>query len=63
MPHVELSPKECAVLREVLAARLLDLRREIHHTDNREFNAFLLGEEDVLVALLARLEQPASVAD
>lgn len=56
MAHVELSPEECAVLHEVLAARLHELRREIHHTDTREFRTVLQLQEDVLVRLVARLE-------
>lgn len=56
MAHVELSPEECAVLHEVLAARLHELRREIHHTDTREYKAVLHMQEDVLVRLMARLE-------
>lgn len=60
MAHVELSPEECAVLHEVLAERLHELRREIHHTDSREFRNILLLQEDVLVRLLQRLEHTSA---
>ncbi len=62
MHHLELSPDEYAVLHGVLAARLAELRREVHHTDHREFKAFLLQRIDVLARLLARMEQPVVVA-
>ena len=61
MHHLELSLEEHAVLRDVLAARLVEMRREIHHTDNREFRTRLLHREDVLVRLLAKLEHPVTV--
>jgi hypothetical protein len=56
MAHVELSPEECAVLHEVLATRLHELRREIHHTDTRDFRTVLRLQEDVLLRLIAKLE-------
>jgi len=58
MPHVELSLEECAVLRAVVGGRLHDLRREIHHTDHREFKVFLQRQEELLINLLVKLEQP-----
>ena len=63
MHVLELSLEEHAVLRDVLTARLTDIRHEIHHTDNREFRTRLARHEDVLVSLLARLEQPAAAAN
>lgn len=60
MPHLELSSEEYAVLHGVIAARLADIRREVHHTDHREFKAFLLQREAVLVRLLTRMEEPAA---
>ena len=61
MRYLELSLEEHAVLRDVLSARLTEIRREIHHTDKRDFRARLLHQEELLVNLLARLEQPAAV--
>jgi hypothetical protein len=59
MHHLELSPEEYAVLHGVIAARLAEIRREVHHTDHREFKAFLLQREQVLARLLTRMEEPA----
>jgi hypothetical protein len=60
MHHLELSSEEHAVLHGVIAARLAEIRREVHHTDHREFKAFLQDREHVLARLLARMEEPAS---
>ncbi len=62
MHHLDLSPEEYAVLHGVLAARLAEIRREVHHTDHREFKAFLLQRETILVRLLSRMEEPAAAA-
>ncbi len=58
MHHLELTPEEYAVLHGVLAARLAEIRREVHHTDHREFKSFLLQREATLVRILARMEEP-----
>ncbi len=55
MVHVDLSEEECAVLRDLVAARSEDLGHEIHHTDSREFRAQLRRQEQVLLELLQRL--------
>ena len=62
MYNVTLSREEYELLHEVLAARLNDIRHEIHHTDRREFRAELARREHVLDALIARLEQPEHAA-
>lgn len=60
MPHVELSADEYAVLHEVLSDRLAEIRREIHHTDTREFRMLLQRREDMLAGMVARLEHSAA---
>ncbi len=62
MPSLELSSDEYVVLHGVIAARLAEIQHEVHHTDNREFRAFLLRRQDLLVRLLARMEQGAHAA-
>jgi hypothetical protein len=58
MHTIVFTAEELALVHELISARLTDIRREIHHTDNREFKAFLAHREDVLADLLARLTQP-----
>ena len=55
MVHLDLSEEECAVLRELVALRALELKHEIHHTDNRDFRARLRREDAVLQQLGERL--------
>jgi len=50
-----LSNEERDVLGRRLAQLMKDLRREIDHTDDREFRTGLQHEERVLQALVARL--------
>lgn len=57
MVHIDLSEEECAVLRDLLAVRSQDLGHEIHHTDSRDYRARLRRQEDVLRALLERIER------
>ncbi len=59
MVHLDLTEDERAVLRELLALRSEELRHEIHHTDSRSFRTGLRHEEDVLLALLNRLDVQA----
>jgi hypothetical protein len=61
MIQIELSDEECAMLREVLALSLQDLRHEIHHANNREFRALLRKRQTFLERVLSRL-QPRETA-
>jgi hypothetical protein len=61
MHHVTFSAEEYALVHELLAARLADLRREIHHTDSREFRTFLVHREEVIANIVARLQEPEPV--
>jgi len=49
------------MLREILDAKLLDLRHEVSHTDSREFRVTLHQVEAMLERLLAQLK--ASMSD
>lgn len=57
MARIELSDEERTQLHEVLVLRLHDLRREIHHTDQRDFKTRLRREEELLFGLLSKLEE------
>ncbi len=63
MHHLDLSPEEYAVVQGVLAARLAEIRREVHHTDHREFKAYLVQREEILARLLRKMTEPAALAD
>lgn len=55
MPHLSMSDGDAAVLRELLEAALLDLRREISHTDSREFRGALHQRQLTLERLLQEI--------
>jgi hypothetical protein len=57
---ISITDADGLILREVLDAKLLDLRREISHTDSRGFRNTLYEVEGALQRLLAQL--PADVA-
>jgi hypothetical protein len=52
MPHLTLSPQDATILRELLEAALVDLSREISHTDARDFRRALLDRQRALERLL-----------
>jgi hypothetical protein len=54
-----LDQAEAETLREILASRLVQLRREIAHADNRAFKAELHERERMVEELLAKLEDEA----
>jgi len=58
MPQLSISDKDAAILREVLDAKLIDLRREISHTDSPRFRHTLEDVEGALTRLLAQLPAP-----
>ncbi len=57
--NIELSDDEVAALHEVLTHRLVDLRVEIRHTDNRAFREGLRQRRESLRRVQALLESPA----
>ena len=56
-----LESKESELLQRLLAHRLEELHREIHHTDRRAFKAELKAEESVLDHLLQKVRMPSAI--
>lgn len=57
MPTMTISERDGGILRELLEAKLIDLRREISHTDSRRFRHTLEEVEEVLQRVLPQLPQ------
>jgi hypothetical protein len=57
MLQLSMTDEDAGILREVLDAKLVELRREIFHTDSRRFRETLHRLEDMLTRLLAQLPQ------
>ena len=57
MAHLSITPEEATILRELLQVALLDLRREIWHTDTREFRLGLLERQRTVERLIEELRQ------
>lgn len=55
MLHISLSLDDAIILREVIESSLIDLRREIWHTDSREFRDMLKTRCEALDRLLEEL--------
>lgn len=55
MLHLSISFEDAAILREVLDAALADLRRELWHTDSREYRDVLRDRVQTLERVLAEL--------
>jgi len=53
---IELSPAEQALLLETLQEELGRLKAEINRTETRDFKETLKAREEVLVAIIGRLE-------
>ncbi len=60
MVQISISEQDASMLREMLDARLVDLRREISHTDSPRFRNVLYQLEGALQRLIAEL--PPGVA-
>jgi hypothetical protein len=58
--QISISEQDASMLRETLEAKLLDLRREISHTDSPRFRELLYQLEGMLQRVLAQL--PNSMA-
>ncbi|MGH9253856.1 MAG: aminoacyl-tRNA deacylase [Vicinamibacterales bacterium] len=56
MLHLALSPRDAAALRLILEAKLVDLRREITHTDSRKFRN---GLRDIAIMLEGLVDELA----
>lgn len=57
MPNLSLSFEDAAVLREVLEASLVELRRELWHTDSRDFRELLRHRVDTLERIVNELPE------
>lgn len=55
MATISITDADAAILREVLDAKLIDLRREISHTDSPRFRDKLYEVEGALQRLLAQI--------
>lgn len=60
MLQISLSERDAGVLRPMLDAKLLDLRREISHTDSPRFRDTLYELEGALQRLLDQLPSDAA---
>ena len=55
MPQIALTDEDADILREVAEARLVELRREIAHTDSHRFRERLYRIDAALVRLIEQL--------
>lgn len=62
MTRLERTPAEVEVLREVVEKSRVDLRREIAHTDRRDYRDQLRWRETLLGAVLERLGAPVTAS-
>jgi hypothetical protein len=58
--QLAISEQDAAILREMLDAKLVELRREISHTDSPRFRETLYQVEHMLQRLLAQLPHTAA---
>ena len=63
MLQVSISDEDADILREVLDAKLRDLRLEISHTDSPRFRETLYRIEGMLQRLLHQLPRPSAVSE
>jgi hypothetical protein len=61
--QVSISDEDADILREVLVAKLRDLRLEISHTDSPRFRETLYRIEGMLQRLLNQLPNPSAVSE
>ncbi len=57
MPHLSISSEDATILRELLEVALIDLGREISHTDTREYRLALLERQKAFERLLLATTQ------
>ena len=61
MPQLTISDQDASILRELLNAKLVDMRRETPHTDSRSFRETLYEVEATLQRLLDQLPKEVPV--
>lgn len=59
--ELHLDTRETDLLMGVLERRLLDLRRELQHTDRQAFREALKADAAALDSLLEKLKPPAAI--
>ena len=59
MAQISISEPDASILCEVLEAKLVDLRREISHTDSPRFRDTLYQVEGMLQRVIAELSRAA----
>ena len=60
MPQITISDRDGDILREVLDAKLIELRREISHTDSPRFRQTLNEVEAMLERVIPQLPRDAT---
>jgi hypothetical protein len=55
VPQITISDQDATILRELLNAKLVDMRRETPHTDSRRFRETLYQVEGMLQRVLDQL--------
>jgi hypothetical protein len=60
--QLALDPEEAALLVQVLERHLSDMREEIGKTENYDWRKGLQADEQKIKAMLARLQETASLA-
>ena len=60
--HIAISDDDALILHEILQAKLIDLRREISHTDSARFRDTLRKVEAMLERVILQLPQSSSLA-
>ena len=61
MPQITISDQDATILRELLNAKLVDMRRETPHTDSRRFRETLYQVEGMLQRVLDQLPKDVPV--
>jgi hypothetical protein len=61
VPQIAVSDQDATILRELLNAKLVDLRREISHTDSPRFRETLYQVEVMLQRVLDQLPKEVPV--
>lgn len=61
MPQISISDNDASILRELLDAKLVELRREISHTDSPRFRDTLYEIDGVLQRVLTQLPREVTL--
>jgi hypothetical protein len=61
--QISISDEDADILREVLGAKLVDLRREISHTDSPRFRDTLYRVDGMLQRLLTQLPKERAIQE